>query len=126
MHDGQVQPAVVVVVVIGTRRHMVGFHHLIALQGFQVNVEAPEPVQVLEHFLGGVAQGFAVVLLVAQGQRAVAVHAFCNVMGAPSLKVCVPRWLPFLYYPLLVGGAWGFYVLLWPLTESANALAAFV
>lgn len=57
---------------------------------------------------------------------AVAVHAFCNVMGAPSLKVCGPRWLPFLYYPLLVGGAWGFYVLLWPLTESANALAAFV
>ena len=27
-----------------------GFHYLVALQGFQVNIEAPEAVQVLEHF----------------------------------------------------------------------------
>ncbi|MNR47789.1 hypothetical protein D3C85_1669370 [compost metagenome] len=37
-----------------------------------MNVETPEAVQVLEHFLGGLSQRFAVVLLVAQGQRAVA------------------------------------------------------
>ncbi len=51
---------------------MVGFHHLIPLQGFQVNVEAPEAVQVLEHFVGGITQRFAVVLLVTQGQGTVA------------------------------------------------------
>jgi prenyl protein peptidase len=29
------------------------------------------------------------------------------------------------YYVLLVGGAWGFYKLLFPWTESSNALAMF-
>lgn len=29
------------------------------------------------------------------------------------------------YYVLLVGGAWGFYRLLWTLTESGNALVTF-
>lgn len=56
---------------------------------------------------------------------AVAVHTFCNFMGAPSLVITGPGWLRTVYYPLLVGGAYGFYVLLWPLTESANALASF-
>ena len=74
MHDGQVQAAVVVVVVIAARWHMVGFHHLVALQGFQVNVEPPQPMQVLEYLFGGFAQGFAVVLLVTQCQLAVAAH----------------------------------------------------
>ena len=30
-----------------------------------------------------------------------------------------------VYYALLVVGAYGFFELLWPLTESSNALAAF-
>lgn len=29
------------------------------------------------------------------------------------------------YYVLLVGGAWGFYRLLWTLTESGNAMVTF-
>jgi len=72
MNDGQVQAAVVVIVVIAAWGDGGGFSSLIALQGFQVDVEPPQPMQVLEYFLGGVAQGFAVVLLVTQGQRAVA------------------------------------------------------
>jgi hypothetical protein len=64
------------------RRHVVGFHHLVALHGFEVDVEAPQAMQVLEHFVGGVAQRFAVVLLVAQGQRAVAAA-----VDAPDLDV---------------------------------------
>ncbi|MNI31158.1 hypothetical protein D3C73_850330 [compost metagenome] len=72
MDDGQVQPAVIAFAVFASGWHMVGFHHLIPLQGFQMNVEAPETMQMLEHFLGGFSQRFAVVLLVAQGQRAVA------------------------------------------------------
>ena len=30
-----------------------------------------------------------------------------------------------VYYVLLLAGAWGFYMLFWPLTESGNALATF-
>ncbi|MNN70005.1 hypothetical protein D3C81_1858340 [compost metagenome] len=37
-----------------------------------MDIEAPEAMQVLEHFLGGLSQRFTVVLLVAQGQGAVA------------------------------------------------------
>jgi hypothetical protein len=75
MNDGQVQSAVIALAMFVSGRHVMGFHHLVALQGFQVNVEAPQAVQVLEHFLGGVAQRFAVVLLVTQGQRAVAARS---------------------------------------------------
>ena len=51
---------------------MLGGDQLIALAHLQMDIKAPQPVQVLEHFASGVAQWFAVVLLVAQGQRAVA------------------------------------------------------
>ena len=46
-----------------------GLHDLVALHGFQVDIEAPQAMKVLEHFLGGVAQRLAIVLLVAQGQE---------------------------------------------------------
>ncbi|MNY18084.1 hypothetical protein D3C86_1514390 [compost metagenome] len=72
MDDSQVQSSVVTVAVIAFWRHVVSLHHLVALQGFQMNIEAPQAVQVLEHFLGGVTQWFAVMLLVAQGQGAIA------------------------------------------------------
>jgi hypothetical protein len=71
MNDGQVQSAVITFAVLVSGRHVMSFHDLFSLQGFQVDVETPESVQVLEHFLGGLSQRLAVVLLVAQGQRAV-------------------------------------------------------
>ncbi|EGP83828.1 uncharacterized protein MYCGRDRAFT_76260 [Zymoseptoria tritici IPO323] len=82
----------------------------------------------------------------------VAAHTFCNFMGLPRVwgrvglgawpaearsadgglgqDSCVsfgdaPMGWTVLYYVLLVGGAVGFYVLLWPLTESGNALVSF-
>ena len=51
---------------------MLFFLERIAVPALQMDIEAPQPVQVLEHTLGGLAQGFAFVALVAQGQGAVA------------------------------------------------------
>jgi hypothetical protein len=72
MDDSQVQPAIIAFGVFTPGWDMVGFHDLVTLQGFQVDIEPPETMQVLEHFLGGLSQRFTVVLLVAQGQGAVA------------------------------------------------------
>ncbi len=44
VNDGHVQATIVVIVVITARWNMVSFHHLIALQCFQMDVEAPQPV----------------------------------------------------------------------------------
>jgi len=80
---GEVHAAIVAAVaVFAPGRHVVGLHHLIALHGFQMDVEAPQTMQMLEHFFSGIAQGFAVVLLVAKGQRAVA-----TAVDAPDLHV---------------------------------------
>lgn len=49
----QVQPPVVTVTVVAARWYMVGFHDLVALQRFQVDIEAPQAVQVFEHLVGG-------------------------------------------------------------------------
>jgi prenyl protein peptidase len=70
---------------------------------------------------------FAVFVFLRTGSvwPAVAVHTFCNYMGAPSLSVGGPKWLSYVYYALLLGGSWGFYKLLWPLTESSNAFVQF-
>ncbi len=71
--DDQVQARVAFLALAGALgRHVVGLHELVALQGLQVDIEAPQAMQVLEHVGGGVAQRLAVELLVAQGQRAVA------------------------------------------------------
>ena len=51
---------------------MLSGDQLIALAHLHMDIEAPQPMQVLEHLASGVAQWFAIVLLVAQGQRAVA------------------------------------------------------
>ncbi len=72
MNDGEVKSTVIPFAVFTAWRNVMGFHDLVALQGFQMNVEAPQAMQVFEHLVGGVAQRFAVVLLMAQGQRAVA------------------------------------------------------
>ena len=72
MDDGQIQSAIIAIAMLASGWNMMSFHHLVALQGLQVNVEAPEAMQVLEYFLCGLAQRFSVVLLVAQGQGAVA------------------------------------------------------
>lgn len=71
---------------------------------------------------------YAVFVLMRTGSiwPAVAAHAFCNWLGAPSLSVAGPRWLSLGYWGLLMGGGWGFFKLLWPLTESANPLASFI
>jgi prenyl protein peptidase len=54
----------------------------------------------------------------------IATHSFCNFMGVPHLGlVDGPRWRSVIYIACLFGGAWGFKHLLWPLTESSNALA---
>ena len=45
---------------------MVDLHHLIALEGFEVDIKTPQPVQMLEYLVSGVAQWFAVMLLVAK------------------------------------------------------------
>ena len=63
-------------------RDMVDFHDLVALKGFKMNIEPPQAMQVFEHFVSGVAQGFAVMLLVTQGQRAIAAA-----VDAPDLHV---------------------------------------
>ena len=62
---GQVQ-AWLLTVVLGW--DMQGADQLFALTAFQVNIKAPETMQVLEHCFGRFAQGFALVLLVTQGQ----------------------------------------------------------
>ena len=49
-------------------RYMLGADQLFALVHLQVDIETPQAVQVFQHFLGGVAQRFTVMLLVAQGQ----------------------------------------------------------
>ncbi|KAF8539766.1 hypothetical protein BDD12DRAFT_917278 [Trichophaea hybrida] len=69
---------------------------------------------------------YAVFILLRTGSiwPVVAVHTFCNWMGAPGLSIAGPRWLSFMYWILLLGGVWGFYKLLWPLTESVNALVS--
>ena len=83
MNDSQIHAAIVgAFAVLAAWWHVVGFHHLLALDGLQVDVEAPQAVQVLEHFIGRIAQRFAVVLLVTQGQRAVAAA-----VNAPDLHV---------------------------------------
>jgi len=56
---------------------------------------------------------------------AVAVHAFCNTMGVPELGPRSSRLRTFLYHVSLPGGAWGFYRLLWTLTESTNSMVSF-
>ncbi|MCY1408021.1 hypothetical protein D9M71_233360 [compost metagenome] len=68
VYDGQVQAAVVTIAVVASGRDVVGFHHLIALQGFQVDIEAPQTVQMFKNLLSGFSQGFAVMLLMAQGE----------------------------------------------------------
>ncbi|KAL7274625.1 CAAX prenyl protease [Rhizina undulata] len=56
----------------------------------------------------------------------ICVHSFCNMMGVPNVApVRGPKWKSVVYYSLLVSGAWGFYKLLFTLTESSNALAKF-
>ncbi|PWW80346.1 Abi-domain-containing protein [Tuber magnatum] len=56
----------------------------------------------------------------------ISVHSFCNFMGLPDIgPVDGPRWKSAVYYVLLVVGAFGFYMLLWPLTESQHALVRF-
>ncbi len=71
MYNRQIEPGIFTVGVLASRWYVVGFHDLIALQGLQMDVETPETMQVLEHFIGGVAQRFAVVLLMTQGQGAI-------------------------------------------------------
>jgi len=56
---------------------------------------------------------------------AVVVHAYCNYMGLPRLFVNGPRWWVPVYWVSLVIGAWGFYSLLWKMTESPNAWGFF-
>ena len=68
MNGSHIQATAVNLTVVAFWRDMVDLHDLVALQCFQVDVEAPQAVQVLENFFGGVAQGFAVMLLVTQGQ----------------------------------------------------------
>jgi prenyl protein peptidase len=65
------------------------------------------------------------------------VHGFCNWMGPPRVWGRVKAYpvrrgengeqadWSVAYYSLLVAGAVGFSILLWPLTESQNALARF-
>ncbi|GAB7344100.1 hypothetical protein MBLNU457_2003t2 [Dothideomycetes sp. NU457] len=68
------------------------------------------------------------------------VHSFCNYMGFPrvwgrlgqvaaeesgSVEQSLGVEWTVAYYALLFGGAYGFYKLLWPLTESSYALASF-
>jgi prenyl protein peptidase len=65
------------------------------------------------------------------------VHSFCNWMGPPRVWGRIRAYpvgrggdhgqadWSIAYYSLLVAGAVGFYLLLWPLTESRNALARF-
>jgi hypothetical protein len=55
MNHGEVQAPVIAFGVFVPGRDMVGFHDLVALQGFQLDIEAPQPVQVLEDFVSGLA-----------------------------------------------------------------------
>jgi hypothetical protein len=55
VNDGQIEPGILTVSVFASRWYVVSFHDLVALQGFQVDIEAPETVQVLENFVSGVA-----------------------------------------------------------------------
>ena len=66
MNDGQVQAPIVSFGLFVSWGDMVGFHHLIALQGFQMNVESPKTMQVLEYLVSRFTQGFTVVLLMTQ------------------------------------------------------------
>jgi hypothetical protein len=52
MYDGQVQAAIVSFGLFISRGDMMGLHHLLALQGFEVDIESPEAMQVLEDFIG--------------------------------------------------------------------------
>ena len=75
--DDQVQTRVAFLALAGALgRHVNGLHELVALAGFQVDIEAPQAMQVLEHVGGGVAQRLAVELLVAQGERSPRRSAF--------------------------------------------------
>ena len=71
---------------------------------------------------------FAVFILLRTGSvwAAVVVHTYCNFMGAPNLTIDGPRWVTLAYWVSLMSGAWGFYRLLWKMTESPNALAMFM
>ncbi|KAI5849417.1 hypothetical protein DFP73DRAFT_571942 [Morchella snyderi] len=71
---------------------------------------------------------FATFILLRTGSAwaVIAVHSFCNHMGLPHLgMVDGPKWRSGVYFASLLGGAWGFYTLLWTLSESPNALAFF-
>ena len=68
VNGSHIQAPAIIVAMIAFWRYVMDFHDLVALQCFKVDVEAPQAVQVLENFVGRVAQRFAVVLLVAQGQ----------------------------------------------------------
>lgn len=71
MDDRHIKPGIFPIGMLAFGRDVMGLDQLVALQGFQMNIKTPQPVQVLEHLVGRVAQRFAVVLLVAQGQRAI-------------------------------------------------------
>src|SRR5690606_5299717 len=78
---------------LGPGRDVVTADQRIVLHGFQVHIEAPEAMQVLQHLFGGAAQRLAVVLLVAQGQRtiAAAVHAPDLYVGLAVAQVVLRR-----------------------------------
>jgi hypothetical protein len=41
MNDGEVEPTVIPFAVFTAWRNVMGFHDLVALQGFQVDIETP-------------------------------------------------------------------------------------
>lgn len=71
---------------------------------------------------------FATFIFIRTGSAwaAIIVHSFCNHMGLPHLGlVDGPKWKSVVYFSFLFIGAWGFYSLLWSLSDSSNALASF-
>src|SRR5690606_35881964 len=62
--------------IAGAWRHVSFLLEHLTVHALQVDIETPEPVQVLEHALGGLAQRLALMALVTQGQWAVmtAIH----------------------------------------------------
>ena len=68
VNGAHIQAAIITVTRLSFWGDMVHFHDLIALNGLEMNVETPEAMQVFKDFVGGFAQGFAVMLLVTQGQ----------------------------------------------------------
>ena len=68
VNSAHIQTAIISDASVSFRGHMVVFHDLIALYRFEMNIETPQAVQVFEDFVGRFAQGFAIMLLVTQGQ----------------------------------------------------------